>query len=377
MSFRRAARAALAARSRAYWMLVVVTLLLAGLSASCGNSHSSSASHNAYITFPAKGSVALLHLNDSTGVLSLGAQTPSVLGTSPTGLVLDSGKKFLYVGNTDPSAKSVSIFTVGGDGTLTQNGPATVINVSPRAMAIDASGKYLLITTNFTNQILVFSLDSASGAITLVDSLPTNSSPNDLKISPTSNFVYVSNSDSALITAFSLDSTSGQLTQIGSPVPAGLGVSGLAIDSQSRYLYAANTSGNTVSAYSINSVSGALTEISGSPFGLGTATGPRATAIDPSGAFLYVANQNSNNVSAFTITAATGKLTTISGSPFSAGTQPLFVLAEPAGKFIYVGNQSSTNVSGYSYDSTTGVLTAITGSPFSIGSAPGNMVIAH
>src|SRR5882757_598350 len=114
MSFRRAARAALAARSRAYWMLVVITL--AGLSASCGNSHSSSASHNAYITFPAKGSVALLHLNDSTGVLSPGAQTPSVLGTSPTGLALDSGKKFLYVGNTDPSAKSVSIFTVGGDG---------------------------------------------------------------------------------------------------------------------------------------------------------------------------------------------------------------------------------------------------------------------
>src|SRR5258705_4243580 len=171
MSFRRAARAALAARSRAYWMLFTVSLVLAVLSASCGSSHSSSASHNAYVTFPTKGSVALLHLNNSTGVLSMGTQTPFVLGTAPTSLALDSGKKFLYVGNTDPSAKSVSIFSVGGDGTLTQNGPATVINVSPRAMAIDASGKYLLITTNFTNQILVFSLDSASGAITLVENL--------------------------------------------------------------------------------------------------------------------------------------------------------------------------------------------------------------
>src|SRR5258705_2968220 len=121
MSFRRAARAALAARSRAYWMLVVPTLVLAGLSASCGSSHSSSASHNAYITFPTKGSVALLHLNDSSGVLSLGAQTPSVLGTSPTVLALNSGKKFLYVGNVDSNAQSVSIFAVGGDGTLTQN----------------------------------------------------------------------------------------------------------------------------------------------------------------------------------------------------------------------------------------------------------------
>src|SRR5258705_11975433 len=112
MSFRRAARAALAARSRAYWMLVVPTLVLAGLSASCGSSHSSSASHNAYVTFPTKGSVALLHLNNSTGVLSLGAETPSVLGTSPTGLALDSAKKSLDVGNRHPVGKSGAISTV-------------------------------------------------------------------------------------------------------------------------------------------------------------------------------------------------------------------------------------------------------------------------
>ena len=379
MSFRRAARAALAGRSRACWMLVVITLVLAGLSVSCGNSsHSSSASHNAYVTFPTKGSVALLHLNDSSGVLSLGAQTPSVLGTSPTGLALDSAKKFLYVGNAAAGANSVSIFNVASDGTLAQSGTATDIGASPRAMAVDASGEYLLITTNFGDHLLVFSLDSVSGAMTLVGSFAANSSPTDLKISPTSNFVYVSNSDAALITAFSLDSATGNLNPVpGSPFPAGLGVAGLAIDPGSHYLYAANASGNTISGYAINPTTGALTATPGSPYFLGTATAPRSIAIDPSGAFLYVANQGSNNVSAFTIMAGTGQLTTITGSPFSAGTQPLFVLAEPAGKFIYVGNQSSTNVSGYSYDSTTGALTAISGSPFTVGSAPGAMVITH
>src|SRR5258705_12326480 len=162
MSFRRAARAALAARSRAYWVLVVTPLVLGGLSASCGSSHSSSASHNAYVTFPANGSVALLHLNNSTGVLSLGAQTPSVLGTSPTGLALDSGKKFLYVGN--PGNNTVSIFNVAGDGTLTQNGAATSVASGPRTLAIDPSGKYLLITNTVAAKVSVFSLDSGSGA---------------------------------------------------------------------------------------------------------------------------------------------------------------------------------------------------------------------
>jgi 6-phosphogluconolactonase len=379
MSFRRAAHAALAGRSRAYWFLVTITIILAALSASCGNSSHSSASHNAYVTFPTQGSVALLHLNDSSGILSLGAQTPSVLGLSPTDLVLDSGKRFLYVGNADSNAKSVTIFTVAGDGTLTQSGDATAIGASPRAMTIDASGKYLLITTDFAiNNLLVFSLDSSTGAMTPVGNFAANSSPNDLKISPTSNFVYISNSDAALITAFSLDSATGNLTPVpGSPFPGGQGVAGLAIDPGSHYLYAANTTDSTISAFAINATTGALSVVPGSPFGLGTATAPRAIAIDPSGAFLYVANQLSNNVSAFTITAGTGQLTSITGSPFSAGTQPLFVLAEPAGSFIYVGNQGSTNVSGYSYDSTTGVLTAISGSPFTIGSAPGAMIITH
>lgn len=380
MSFRRAARAAFAARSRAYWMLVVVTLVLAGLSASCGNSsHDSSASHNAFVTFPTKGSVALLHVKDSTGVISLGGQTPSVLGTTPTGLALAPGKKFLYVGNSAAGANSISIFNVAGDGTLTQNGDAIDIGASPRALAIDASGKYLVVTTNFNgSNLLVFSLDSGSGAITLLGTYAANTSPNYLTISPSSNYVYVSNSDVNLITAFSLDSATGNLTPIpGSPFTAGPGVAGAAVDPNSRYLYAANNSNNTVSAYAINSANGALSLLA-APYGLGTASGPRAIAIDPMGLFVYVANQGSNNVSAFTITSGTGQLVQInSGTPYAAGTSPVFIMAEPAGQYLYVGNQGSTNITGYTYDATTGKLTAISGSPFSLGSAPGALTITH
>jgi 6-phosphogluconolactonase (cycloisomerase 2 family) len=382
MSFRRAARAAFAASSRANWILVVATLVFAGLSASCGNSShgSSSASHNAYVTFPTKGSVALLHVKDSTGVMSLGGQTPLVVGTSPEGLALAPGKKFVYVGNAGPTGNSISIFNAAGDGTLTQNGDAVAIGASPRALAIDASGKYLLVTTNFVGtNLLVFSLDAGSGAITQIGSYSANTSPNYLTVSPSSNYVYVSNSDINLITAFSLDSATGNLTPVpGSPFATGLGVAGTATDPNSHYLYAANNSDNTVSAYAINSSNGALTPIVGSPYPLGTATGPRAIASDPTGAFLYVANQGSNNVSAFTISASTGQLGQInSGTAYSAGTSPIFILAEPAGQFLYVGNQGSTNITGFTYDSATGKLTAISGSPFSLGSAPGGLTIAQ
>ena len=381
MSFQRAARAALAAGSRAYWTLLAATLVLASLSASCGDSHSgSSASHNAYVTLPNKGAVALLHIKDSTGVMTLGTETPTVLGTIPKGLALDPGKKFLYVGNS--AANSVSIFSVAGDGTLTLTGDATSVGSGPQTLAIDASGKYLLITNTFDNNVSVFSLNSGSGAITLLNSYPAVPGPTDMVISPSSNYVYIANPSATggLITAYSLDSATGNLTPIpGSPFVSGQGVAGMAIDSGSRYLYAANKVDGTVSAFTINPANGSLAKIVGSPYSLVT-TGtpaPQALAIDPSGAFLYVANQGTNNVSAFTITNGTGQLTAITGSPFSVGTAPVFILAEPAGTYLYVANQTSTNVTGFTYDSTTGKLTTITGSPFTVGSAPASLEIVH
>jgi 6-phosphogluconolactonase (cycloisomerase 2 family) len=269
MSFRQGARAALAAGNCAYWMLVTVTLVLAGLSASCGNSsNSSSASHNAYVTFPTRGSVALLHLNDSTGVISLGPETPSVQNTSPTGVALDPGKKFLYAGNS--ANNTVTIFNVGSDGSLTQSGDAIPVGADPRTLAIDASGKYLLMTNTFSENVSVYALNSGSGAITFLASYPATPGPTEMAISPTSNFVYISNptATGGLITAYSLDSGTGALTPIpGSPFPAGDGVAGLAIDSGSRYLYAANSSDDTVSAYSINPANGALSAILGSHCG--------------------------------------------------------------------------------------------------------------
>jgi 6-phosphogluconolactonase len=382
MSFRRAARAALAARSRAYWMLVV-TIVLAGFSASCGNSsHSSSASHNAYVTLPTKGSVALLHVNDSTGVMSLGPATPQVLGTSPTGIAIDPGKKFLYVGNVDSKAASISVFNIASDGSLTQTLPDVTFpdGITPRALAIDASGKYLLVTINFAGQnLLVYSLNGGNGAPTPIGAYTANSSPNNLTISPSSNFVYVANGDVSLITAFSLDSATGNLTPIpGSPFPAGDGVAGMAVDPGSHFLYAANNNANSVSAYTIDPNSGVLHEIPDSPYPVGTAAGPRAIATDTTGTFVYVANQASNNVLAFMITAGTGQLTAInSGTPYATGTSPVFILAEPSGKYLYVGNQGSTNITGFSYDPVTGKLTAITGSPFTVGSAPGGLDITH
>jgi 6-phosphogluconolactonase len=368
MSLQRAAHAALAGRNRSLFILIAATFLSAFF-VSCGGSSKSKATHNAYVTFPQTGSVALLHINDSSGNVSVISQTSPVLGTSPVGLALHSSKKFLYVANSD--ANTVSIFNVAGDGTLTQTGNTAATGSGPRAAVIDPSGKFLLVTNSLTNDINVFSIDS-SGALTeiAVSPFPAGASPTDLQITP-SGFVYVANPNSGFVLGFKLE-LDGMLTSLGAPFSARVGVAAIAIDAGGHFLYTANATDASVSAFTIDPA-GALHSITGSPFPAGTA--PRGIAIDPATKFLYVANQGSNNISGFTI-ASDGRLTAMANL-VTGVTAPVFLIAESAGTYIYAGNQTGNGISSFSYDATTGVLTAVSGSPFLIGSAPGAMVISH
>ena len=201
MTFRRAAQAALAGRKNPGLVVLAVALVLAGLSASCGSksSGSSGASHNAYVTLPQTGQVGLLHLNNSTGAISLGPLTPPVVGNSPNAVVMHPSGKFLYAVNS--AGNSISIFNVAGDGTLTLSATATPACCGPWAAAIDSSGNYLLVSNTFSNDVSVFAIASGGGTLSPVPNspFPAGPGPTDLKI--TGNFVYVANPNIAKVEA--------------------------------------------------------------------------------------------------------------------------------------------------------------------------------
>ncbi|MBZ5657479.1 MAG: lactonase family protein [Acidobacteriia bacterium] len=379
MSFPGSARVALRNEPCLRWTIAAFVLVFAGLAISCGSSSSSkSATHNAYITLPA-GSVQLLHLNNSTGAITLGAQTPPVAGTTPTGLALHPSKKFLFAANS--AANTISVFNVASNGTLTLS-TLTPAGVGPRGMVLDPSGQYLLVTNTVSNSISVFSVDAGSGALTEVagSPFPSNNGPTEILITPSGKFVYVTNPSIGFITAYTF--AGGVLSQVtGSPYASGAGVGALAVESGEQFLYTANTIANTISGFAINSTSGALTAVPGSPFSSAAGTGPSAMSMDTVNKFLYVATQGSSfSIWAFTWDSATGTLTPASNSPFnllSAG--GLFLVMEPDGGFFYVGNSQSgaNNIAAFQYSSGNAAPTTVTGSPFSIGSAPGKMVISH
>ena len=384
MSFLRAAHAALAGQSGARRIVaaLIPALFLAGLSLSCGNSSSSSGSSRiAYATLPALGSVVLLRINDSTGALTVGGQTPQVQGTSPTGLAILPKKTFLYAANSRDN--SISIFKVAIDGTLTITGaPTPARGSSPNVAVIDPTGNYLLVTNNLSDTISVFSIDSGTGALSLIGApVPANPNPTDIRFTHSGLFVYVTNPGAGTVTTFSFNASNGVLTPL-TTVVSGDGASALAVDASDQYLYVTNTTANNpppnsatignISAFSIDS-SGGLTPLIGSPFTATSGTGPTAIAVDPTGRFVYaVTAGSSNSIWCFAITPATGELVAVAGSPFNLTGGGLFALFGPTGNFFYTGN-SAAAIEGYAYDSATGVPTAIAGSPFSTGTAPGKM----
>ncbi len=396
MSILRAARAALAGQSCLPRILgaAVVIVVLAGLSLSCGNSsHSTSGpNHNAYVTLPARGSVLLLHINGATGAITLGAETPQVQNTTPTGIALLPSKKLLYAINSNSHANTISIFKVASDGTLALSGTPTPVRGSSPNAAVIASGKYLLVTNNLTNTVSVFSIDAGSGALSELAGSPfdANANPAEILITPSGKFVYVTNPGIGMITAFSF--SNGVLTKVpGSPfssVPGGGGGAfGLAVDGSERFLYVANPSASNpppsstignISGFNIDPSTGALSTIVGSPFTSTVGSGPRAITVDPSGRFVYATTTGSSfSIWCFTITPTNGQLVAVTNSPFSLTAGGLFALIDPSGNYLYIGSQDANGIAGYTYDPSTGTPTAIAGSPFSTVTAPGKMVISE
>lgn len=409
MSFPRAAHAALAGQPCRRWRLarvtgvVVIIVTLAGFSLSCGSSssgNSTAPNHNAYVTLPSLGSVALLYINGATGAVSLGAKTPTIENFSPFGLALLKSKKLLYVVNAH--ADTIETFNIAPDGTLTPSSASpTQAGNGPYAAVIDPTGQYLLVTNtagsnNDGGDVSVYAIDSTTGALTEVSGSPfrANSSPTEILITPSGKFVFVSNPDIGMVTAFlfcppqsSQPQCSGVqnvLTQVaGSPVFSGLGASGLAVDASEQYLYVANSSASNlplqsnignISGFNIDQNTGGLSPITGSPFTAAVGNNPSALTVDPSGKFLYAVTPGSSfSIWCFTITSTSGQLVSVQGSPFSQTAGGLFALIDPTGNYLYIGG--SNGVAGLTYNSFSGAPAAIANSPFPTGVPPGKMVL--
>jgi 6-phosphogluconolactonase len=142
-------------------------------------------------------------------------------GAGPRHLAFHPNGKFAYVVNElqstitafsyDPSQgalkkrKTVSTLPKG----FTGSNDTAEIKVHP-------NGKFLFASNRGHDSIAVFSIDSHSGALTLVDHFPTQGkTPRNFEIDPTGTLLFAANQDTNNIVVFRIDPNNGRLTPTG------------------------------------------------------------------------------------------------------------------------------------------------------------------
>ena len=284
---------------------------------------------------------------------------PGAVAVVPSTLTMDSAGKFLFVANRQMTVSgSISVLTIGSDGSLTE------VAGSPFIPAATSSTLPDIISVAVTPTVLP--PVGINGIQNAVCSSPGNTAP-------TSEFLYAVDTAGDQLFEFQVDTSSGALTAMTGPnllTPFATGAVpvGVAVDPCDRFVYVSNSQSNSVSAYTIcNAVQlsagcpvadGSLRQVSNSPFALtGNANGVGPLVVDPFGNSVYVVGTLSNTVSLLRISPVSGSLT-VNATPIATGASPKSIAIRSDDTWLFVTNYGAATVSQYSITPATGVLDA-------------------
>jgi 6-phosphogluconolactonase (cycloisomerase 2 family) len=280
-------------------------------------------------------------------------------------IVVTGGKlKAAYVAQPDKNAVSV-LAGITGDGLAT--GPlreteSLAAGQRPVALAISPDGKLLLSANANSNDISVFALLHADGALSVLpgNSFAAGTQPSAAAFDPTGRFVFVTNKGSDDVSVFSVDA-SGQLVFLRSHAfAAGDKPSAIVVHPDGSVVYVTNAGTNVVQGLAWDAA-GMLRPLSGSPSATGTS--PSAAVIDSAGKFLFVANRGSGDVSAFAVDVKKETLQEIKGSPFKTGRGATAIAIDLTGSYLFVADHQANDVASLHIDSETGALTLLGRTP--------------
>jgi 6-phosphogluconolactonase (cycloisomerase 2 family) len=367
--------------------------------------------------------IAGFKVDDYTGNLTQVPGGPfSSQGANPNMLLVKLGGRYVYVlnqGSADtPTANSadanVSVFSVGGDGSLTFLESYTNIQGSqPVWMQFDSSSGYLYVLSKYSpaynastssssydvnGSITVYSIDSTTGRLTLV--LNTQSVPpggaaptywevgtNPLMMKSLGSCLFTVNSGDQSITPFS--ESGSQLVNVTTGKIATGGNQITSINGSGQTVVLTDAGANSVITYSIagscglSAAYGGVTPLSSGAAAQGTID-PTYSFIDSTGQHLYILNQqNTNTSTSQSYSLITGLLiqstglTPLTAAPYQVQAAPVCMVEDPTNKYMYISNRDPGAVTGKKLDPSTGALSELPrGSNFSATGLAGCMDIS-
>ncbi|MBW4028907.1 lactonase family protein [Acidipila rosea] len=379
-----------------------------------------------FVTGSQYNQIASFEEQNSTGNLfqSIGSPYGSG-GTNPIRVVVLPGGRYLYVlnqgtpGTADPatgnipySGAHISLFAIGGNGTLAFQANYESQGSDSQRIATDASGKYIFVLDEYSpvgtnvsptggkgtsfpcqssdgkfhpyGDVSVYSIDGNTGRLTLVTNQQQQSSNGTqltyfpvgcfpIDFHPTSGYLYTADAgtnataDVNTVFAYAINTTNGQLTLTqNAPLQTGaMSISAINGDTANKYLYILDPTANMIRPFTVGA-NGALQSQTNGPMSNSTslAGNPTQLVVDTQGKFLYVANAGppssnltnpNSDITAYFIDSS-GTLSTISGEPYSTGSGPQCIIEDTSKQYFYTANFNANTVTGKVYNPSTGFM---------------------
>ena len=204
-------------------------------------------------------------------------QPTQVIPTKPKAhcILVDSTNKYCYATSLGGDIVMEWKFDAA-TGRLSPNSPDAIAlkpGNGPRHLAFHPNHRFLYLITETTARIAVFAIDPATGTlkeIEIVDTLPAdfNEQPAaaDLHVTPDGRFIYRSERKSSTLAGFTIDEATGKLSLIGR-WPTEKTPRGFNIDPRGRFLLAVGLDSNAMTVHRIDPQSGALSVAHQYPMG--------------------------------------------------------------------------------------------------------------
>ena len=365
-------------------LLIFIVLGFAPLTSFGGTSHSAKNSKGSYLvyfgTYTAQQSKGIYayRLNATTGQLaSLGLVAET---SNPSFLAVHPSHKFLYAVNEtgdfqNQKSGGVSAFAIDGrTGKLTLLNQVASRGADPCYVAVDRTGKYVLVANYSGGSVAVFPVlkgGRLGEATSVLQYKGTGANPERqqsphahwIDFSPDNRFVVAADLGLDRLDVYKFDSTKGSLVPNHPAVvqlKPGAGVRHFAFHPSARFAYAVSEMDSSVTSFSYDPARGALRElqtVSMLPKDFSGKNDAAEIQVHPNGKFLYASNRGHDSIAVFSIDRAKGTLTPVEYVP-TQGKAPRYFAIDPTGSRLFVANQNSGNIVVFQIDSGTGRLTA-------------------
>jgi 6-phosphogluconolactonase (cycloisomerase 2 family) len=224
------------------------------------------------------------------------------------------------------------------------------VAADPVALAADPQGRWLFaasVNVSYQSSISVFSIDAATGALTLenVLSMPPAYVTTGLTVAPSGKYLYVTNSNPHRLSVHSIDQTTGAASAILTEYFVSYPAAVRAVSTSSgTYVYVAGGSASGYVHWYQVQADGSLadrTQVTGMTDPVSV-----AIAVNGGGTYLYTANNGTSDISMFTVNTATGALT--AGPVYaSGGLAPVSISIDSAGFRMHLANSASPSINGF------------------------------